>query len=236
MAKESSYRRVLFDWDGCIFDSLPLWLRVCRGHLNERGITLSDKEIARIVVPNLTKVTEYGVKAEHVLAYRMSVLKTGSELLHEVNFHEGVLELVKQLAAMDIPYSIVTSSLLYFVETSLDNHQVRDLFPHIVSREDVQYTKPHPEPLEKALQLIDRERKHDREPIAKNEVLMIGDSWVDIRAAKGIADSVLFYPRSHWDFYDWKTLKDEGPTHVVESFAELQELIVNVAMIADLIE
>jgi pyrophosphatase PpaX len=94
---------------------------------------------------------------------------------------------------------------------------IRHFFSAIVAGNEVQHYKPHPEPLEKGLALLGGD---------KASAIMIGDTDKDIGAANNLGiDSILFYPKEHEKFYDLVELKKHNPTHVVENFKEVLDLV-----------
>ncbi len=87
----------------------------------------------------------------------------------------------------------------------------------MIANEDTDKHKPDPEPLEKALQLLNG---------TKQEAIMIGDSDKDIGAATNAGiDSILFYPSEHAKFYKLDELQALNPTHIVDDFRQILQIV-----------
>ncbi|HYD35221.1 MAG TPA: HAD hydrolase-like protein [Vitreimonas sp.] len=150
----STFSTVLFDWDGCLVDSLPLWLKACKECLPALARPLSDYEIARHIIPELKMLTQYGVSEDEVEKFGKAVIESIYNIISEGKFHAGALELIDTLQIQNKNFAVVTSSNRYFVNLILDKHHASNCFPYLVAREDVINRKPHPEPLFKALDLL----------------------------------------------------------------------------------
>lgn len=66
----------------------------------------------------------------------------------------GVGELLEQLDGMGTPYAVVTSSGAPWVERHFKHHDLVRRFSAIVTRDDVENRKPHPEPYLRAARLL----------------------------------------------------------------------------------
>ncbi|TRZ53050.1 HAD family hydrolase, partial [bacterium] len=83
-----------------------------------------------------------------------------------------------------------------------------------LSLEDVEYVKPDPEGLNKALRLIGGRA---------DEAIMIGDNGKDVLAGKAVGmDTGLYFPKKYEEFYSRKTQLGWGATIVIEDFGELE--------------
>ncbi len=78
--------------------------------------------------------------------------------------------------------------------------------------------KPHPEMIDKAMEMLNANRK---------ETLIIGDSKSDLGAGinSGV-DTALFHTPAHQDFYDQEKLMEYKPVFVFDDFVKLQEFII----------
>lgn len=141
------------------------------------------------------------------------------ERMHEWmrQYHEeteaipGSVELLHDLRAKGIQLGIATSSgrALPF----LNRWGVRHLFDGIVGREDVESRKPHPEPILKCLGHLQ---------LDPHEVAYVGDSIIDVQAGKAAGVytiGVLTGTSPH------EILHQESPDHIVESVAELFDIL-----------
>ncbi len=109
--------------------------------------------------------------------------------------------------------ALVTTSRHDQIDPLLAKYQLIGLFDRVVCGDDVSHHKPHPEPIEKALELFGAK---------KEEAIMVGDSGSDIAAARNAGvDSILFFPPQHSRFYDIEKLKSLEPTYIIEDFRDI---------------
>lgn len=208
------YQHVLFDWDGCLYNSLPLWHSTCCQILKDLSITIDESIVARHIMPELGKAEEYGVT--DIAAYSEQVLLRVRSEITSVDFQAGAIPLIEYLAQNNISHAVVTSSDRFTIEMILDHHQKKEKFPHIVTRNEVSKTKPHPEPLIKALQLLQ----------STGSAIMVGDNFADIQAGQAAGmDTVLYYPQDHKFYYNLELLLQLNPTYVISHLDELVEIL-----------
>ncbi|KPL59490.1 pyrophosphatase PpaX [Rossellomorea vietnamensis] len=88
---------------------------------------------------------------------------------------EGVYETVKTLYDNGYKLAIVSTKVRDVVLKGLDLMNLRPFFDVIITLDEVENAKPHPEPIEKALVLLGS---------SPSEAIMIGDNHHDILAGK----------------------------------------------------
>lgn len=204
----------LFDWDGCLYNSLPTWLTACRTWLQKCLVEIDDKEIARHIVPDLKAAQQFGVSDWPY--FLDGVITDVQRIIHLQTFNAGALELIAALQDQTIPYVVVTSSYRDTIGRALDHHQVASTFPSMITRNDVTKHKPDPEPIFAALALLNLE---------PHQAIMIGDSPVDIIAgnAAGV-QTALYFPAEHQLYYELETLRELNPTYVIHNLLEIKNL------------
>ena len=62
----------------------------------------------------------------------------------------GVLNLLQDLKVQGTPLAVATSATRKSAEAYLSTAGLRDYFSHVITRDDVEQGKPHPEPFQKA--------------------------------------------------------------------------------------
>ena len=147
---------VLWDMDGLLVDTEPVWT-VAEVELAERlGGTWSDELKARIVGTRLevsvpTILTWYGVEPTDVAVADTScwLLERMVQLFSEqIQVLPGVAELLAELAELAVPVALVSSSYRVLVDAVLA-HGI-GAFAVTVAGDEVRQGKPHPEPYETA--------------------------------------------------------------------------------------
>jgi HAD superfamily hydrolase (TIGR01509 family) len=148
---------VLFDMDGLLVDSEPLWT-IAEEELSERlGGTWDDVIKAEVVgtrldvsVPRIVRYfgvepTDSAVEeARHFLMARMVELYAT-----ELPVHEGALELLDALNERGVPTALVSSSYRELVDAALSALAGHE-FKLTLAGDEVQHGKPDPEPYLKA--------------------------------------------------------------------------------------
>jgi len=87
---------------------------------------------------------------------------------------DGVVESVQELSGR-YPLGIVTTRSRQDAQTFLEQHALADCFSVVVTHEDTWRLKPHPEPIRHAAEQLG---------VAIERCLMVGDTGLDVRAAK----------------------------------------------------
>ena len=152
---------VLFDMDGLLIDSEPLWLEAERSVMArlapDSGWTESDQ--AALLGGSLNRTVSYllahatrPAPAEVVAEWLMAGIceRVGRD---GVPLRPGARELLASVEAAGLPRALVTSSERRFMDTVLARTQMR--FDVLVCAEDVSATKPDPEPYLLAAKLLD---------------------------------------------------------------------------------
>lgn len=163
---------VLFDLDGTLIDTNELIIASFTHTLNHYYPEQYTREdILQFMGPPLydTFVEMDKTKVNEMIEmYRTHNLANHDLLVKEF---EGVLETVKWLHEQNYKLGIVTTKQRNTVMMGLKLTKLDQFFDTIVAIEDVTNPKPHPEPVEKALNLLDAKPE---------EALMVGDNHHDI--------------------------------------------------------
>ena len=150
---------VLFDMDGLLVDTEPLWLETETEVMDRLGAqwTADDQEallggsMERTVSYLLGKATRPAPPqdvARWMLDGMLDRVRAG-----RVVIRPGARELVAEMAASGLPYALVTSSQRAFAEAVLEATGLP--FPVTVCAEDTGVTKPAPDPYLIGAKLLD---------------------------------------------------------------------------------
>lgn len=193
-------RAVTFDLDGLMFNSEQLYQEVDRQLLERRGketsVELLDQMMGRKSNDALQLMIDWydlSVTVEELFAESREIMK---HLLEEqLEPMPGLLDLLCSLEAAGIPKGIATSSRRQHAEHSLGRFDFQPRFEFLLTSEDVEDGKPHPD-----VYLMAAER-HGVEPA---EMLILEDSHIGSRAGVASGAYTVAVPsgRSHAHSFD----------------------------------
>lgn len=207
------YSTILFDFDGTLTHSLPLWMRAYQFALSQYGIDLpSDRVIEKCFYrPWEDLVKDFEIPSiEDFSAH----VHTGLEAaMPEAILFDDVMHVLETCRQRGIKLGIVTSSTKSVVKKFISENNMEGLFGTVITANDITNFKPHPEPVFKALQEIGSEVEAS---------LFVGDSSADMMAAANAGmDKALFLPDEHVIYYDFVQLKTHEPHYVFHKYSEL---------------
>lgn len=108
-----------------------------------------------------------------------------SHAVVKTTLYDGVIDLFNFLSVNDIRMAIVSNKPVKITQTILEYFDIQDYFDTIIGPEKTNKTKPAPDGLICATNEINTLLQAIGETsLQKSEVLMVGDSAVDIQAAK----------------------------------------------------
>jgi HAD superfamily hydrolase (TIGR01509 family) len=150
---------VLFDMDGLLVDTEPLWFETEIDVMARLGApwTKEDQEVLlggsmeKTVGYLLAKATRPAPPADVARWMLEGMLRRAAE--GRIVVRPGARELLAEVAAAGVPYALVTSSEREFAEAVLAGTGFR--FQVTVTGDDVARTKPDPEPYRLAAKLLD---------------------------------------------------------------------------------
>jgi HAD superfamily hydrolase (TIGR01509 family) len=148
----------LFDMDGLLVDTEPLWFETETEVMARLGAVWSVADQEHLLGGSMDNTVAYllakaarPAAAEQVARWMMDgMLERAAE--GRVEVRPGARELVTAVAAAGLAYALVTSSQREFAEAVLKGTQLH--FPLTVTAEDVEATKPAPHPYLKAAKLL----------------------------------------------------------------------------------
>ncbi len=170
---------ILFDLDGTLIDSTDAILSTFYYSFEVMNFKFdgNDEDIKKLIGYPLEIMYEnLGVPKEKafdfVNVYKERYRKISKEKTYLLeNAIEALIE-AKKFARL----SVVTTKTGSYSVPLLHNLNILDFFEHIIGRENVQNPKPHPEPILKALELMNVNNKN-------TNIWMIGDTKLDLISA-----------------------------------------------------
>ena len=168
---------ILFDLDGTLIDSTEAILESFEHSFNGFGVKTTDDEAIKALIgyPLDVMYTKLGVQAQNIdeiiSAYKKHYRKISREKTVLLPHVKEALEEASKVAIL----GIVTTKTKRYSQELLEHMDILKYFKVLIGREDVKYPKPHPEPIHKALSLLN---------VHKEDVWMIGDTPMDLKSAK----------------------------------------------------
>ena len=147
-----SFKGAIFDLDGTILDSMPLWSNLCRNFLKKHGREQSvdiDKKLEVLSIRSALKyICELFPQLDISLekAWRETMDEVAEFYREKVTLRPGIMEILDELAAKNIPAGIVTATESELVKLALQRVGLQDYFAAgILSCSDLHTSKKYPD-------------------------------------------------------------------------------------------
>ena len=198
---------VIFDMDGVLIDSEPLWKQAEIEIFREVGVPLTIEMCEQTTGLRMDAAVEhwykrYPWKSKSLFEIGLSVKERVRNLILEKSVAKpGAIELVYKLAEKKIPLAICSSSALFIIEAVCEKFKVKNCFQVLQTAEDCSYGKPHPEPY------LNTAKRLFMDPTC---CIVIEDSLNGAISAKAACMKVIAVPEEHnvhksiYDFCDSK--------------------------------
>lgn len=163
----TTMRAVIFDMDGVLADTEPIYMEINRDLLSELGITLPFERLlpyvgipARQMWSDLR--TRFGLQQPLTELLRLEKDRQVQHLrgMNQIPEIPGVRELLEELRQMGIPMAVASSSSREIVELILSKATIRFFFTAVVSGQDVSQGKPAPDIFLKAAEALEVEPRN----------------------------------------------------------------------------
>ncbi len=169
-------KTILFDLDGTLIDSTEAILESFDYSFKELGLDLyDDKKIKSLIgYPLDIMYKELGVKQaqidEIIKAYKSNYRLISREKTTLLPNAKEAIERASKKARL----GIVTTKTARYSKELLEHMGVIEYFEVLIGREDVEFPKPHAQPVLKALERMGAKR---------DEASLIGDTVLDLKSA-----------------------------------------------------
>ena len=207
----------LFDLDGTIIDSIELILRSYRHtmalHRSDEPMPPDDMWIQGLGTPlwaQFGQITDDKEEIERMVQTYRTYNLTHHDAL--VKPYEGVVYEIRRMKEAGKRLGVVTSKLRDGAMRGLRVSALDDVFDIVIGCDDVTNSKPHPEPVLKAV---------DKLGVKKGETTFVGDSRHDMESgrAAGVTTAAVL-----WGPFDRAHLEDLSPDYWLEKPADLRQL------------
>lgn len=141
----------IFDMDGVIINSEPLYHSVELAIAKENEVPLDENSIQKYIGMRTIEVWESIVREQDLKINVKEILRFMEERKVEIIQQstiqpiEGILGLLKKLKNLNYRIALASSSPAFIIETVLNKFNIHSYFECIVSGEEVQNGKPAPD-------------------------------------------------------------------------------------------
>ncbi len=205
---------LIFDMDGLMIDSEPLWWRVEKQLASEHDLVWTD-DLARSCVgkglPNVivTMRRELGLEFE-VDAGVTWLVDAFIARVDELTLHRGCEAMMQAADDSNTPMAVASSSTRALIDAVMKRFGFEGRFQATVSGDSVENSKPAPDIFLRAAELLG---------IEPAQGLVFEDSIAGVKAANAAGIPVIAVPEFDRDAFD------ELTPHVVESLEHARGLI-----------
>lgn len=205
---------LLFDLDGTLINTNDLIIESFM-HTLEHYFPgrFTRKDVLAFIGPPLRDTFEKLDKdriEEMVAKYRKFNHEQHDILVKEF---ETVYETVKTLHDKGYKLGIVTTKIRDTVNMGLKLTKLDSFFDVIVTLDDVEHAKPHPEPIFKALEQLDAKPE---------EAMMVGDNVHDIDAGKNAGTKTVGVA---WSVKGEEYIRSHKPDYVVSKMSDILSIV-----------
>ena len=141
---------VIFDLDGVLADSEPWWNEIDAAFLSEHGVNYRG-EFHREVLGTSYRVTlEFYKKAFGISASTEEMMRRREEIAldffaNKIGLFPAVTDVLHALRQLQLPLAVGTSSVRACAGPFLERHGLTQFFDVIVTGDEVEHGKPHPD-------------------------------------------------------------------------------------------
>jgi HAD superfamily hydrolase (TIGR01509 family) len=218
-----TFRAVIFDLDGVLADSEPWWNEIDTKLLAEHGVTYRGEYHRNVLGVSYRLAVDFYKKEFGLSAPTEELMHRRGEIATEffanrIDLFPFTKKVLQELQQMHLALAVATSSVGASARPFLDRHGLTAFFAVIITGEEVERGKPHPDIYLRAAEELG---------VAANaSCLVVEDSISGIAAAKAAKMRVAAIPDTR--FVDRREHEREAD-YVLGSLAEIPALVRGVA-------
>jgi mannitol-1-/sugar-/sorbitol-6-/2-deoxyglucose-6-phosphatase len=221
----SPFYAVIFDLDGVLADSEPWWNQIDAKLLAEYGVSYRGEYHRNVLGVSYRLAVEFYKNAFHISASVEELMRRRGEIAtdffaNRVGLFPSAKTTLEQLREMKLQLAVATSSVSASARPFLERTGIRSLFSVVVTGDEVQQGKPHPEIYLRAAKKLG---------ISPEACLVIEDALAGIAAAKAAKMRVAAIPDTR--FVDPREYEMKAD-YVLGSLSEIPALIRRISAAA----
>ena len=214
----SPFYAVIFDLDGVLADSEPWWNQIDAKLLAEHGVSYRGEYHRNVLGVSYRLAVEFYKNAFHISASVEELMRRRGEIAtdffaNRVGLFPSAKTTLEQLREMKLHLAVATSSVSASARPFLDRTGIRSLFSVVVTGDEVQQGKPHPDIYLRTAKKLG---------ISPEACLVVEDALAGIAAGKAANMRVAAIPDRR--FVDPREYEKEA-NYVLGSLSEIPDLI-----------
>ena len=214
----NSFHAVIFDLDGVLADSEPWWTEIDAALLAEYGITYRDEYKLDVLGTSYRVSVEFYKKAFGLSAPTEEMMRRREAIAidyfaNHIGIFPPTRPVLEELRQMNLRLGVATSSVSACARPFLDRHDLTTFFDVIVTGDEVERGKPHPDIY---LRVV------DKLGVAAEACLVVEDALSGVAAAKAAQMRVAAIPDTR--FVDARAY-EKAADYLLSSLSEIPALV-----------
>lgn len=209
-------KAVLFDLDGTIVNSLPLIEDTFNKVFEEMNLDSDIKKVRSMIGLPLKEIVGKFVEEERIAEFH-ELYQRYYRQNHDnhVELYPGISEIIEKLEASH-SLGVVTSKGRAGTEQTLEKLRIKEKFRAVVTAHDVEKHKPLPDPVKKALELLE---------VKPDNAVFVGDSPFDLISGRKAGVKTIAVT---WGTSETHELRKHNPDYLAETAEELYNIICKI--------
>lgn len=208
---------IIFDLDGVLADSEPLWNEIDGELLAHYGVRYSGEYKHEVLGKSMELSLRFYSEKFKIVADKLEMASRRRDIAAEyyaqrIPVFEATSSVLEQLSTQ-LPLGLATSSISELVLPFLERHDIRKFFAQITTGEEVKNGKPSPDIYLRAAKKLE---------IAPEHCLVVEDALAGVQAGKSAGMTVAAIPDPR--FMD-VTLYTGKADYILKNLDELPELV-----------
>ena len=218
-------KAVLFDLDGTLIEFKFRVIELKKelfDKLNDNNVII-EKRFQKESIQNICEEAQRIMKnnankeCDRITSDMKEIIeKYEIEGLKQSAIKKDVFYVFNWLKKKKIKLALVTNNGRRSAEYAVNRFELIEYFDVIITRDEVNKWKPHPEPIQKAINQL---------KIESNEGIFIGDSKMDIQSSKSAGVKVASIPTG---IHSKQQLDEEDPDYLIYSLLEIITIVNNI--------